>query len=1111
MAEIALQLLLRNLRLVSNQKGGGALTDAQLLERFVESRDASAFEVLVWRHGPLVLGTCRKLLGQEQDAEDAFQATFMVLARKAASIANGASLPGWLYQVACRIAYRLRSQSRYRQIRQQHDVDLATLPARSEDHAAEREWDCVLAEELDQLPTCYRGPLIACYLQGKTHQEAARELGRPLGSMSHLLARGRELLRQRLSRRGATLSTALLAAMLADQAAAVSTAQVLPTVTAALAYACGTPEPGRAVILANGILHVLAFGRVKMAAASLLLISALVAGAAGWTGTTTAPALHEQARTPGPPTAIATEGNQPRLDFHGDPLPEGALLRFGTIRFRHPGGVHGVALSPDGKTLATEGSGTVRLWNTATGKPGFVARNQASNYGAAQNALAFSPDGQRVYLSREEGVGSLNLATGETTVVCTLMLERPVGAVHASPDGRFLAVGTNVGVRLVELSSGRTLWTIPIRSDDFSRQGRDRDRLLFPGRYSLALFAPDGKTVAVNACDNSKVVRLVEAATGAERLRIALGARLVRLAWSHDGRRLAATERDNAVRVYDVADGRRLHSWTVNLTNPNENYTSAIAFSPAGTTLAVGATDHLVHLWDLKSGREMPALRGHGWYVSGLVFAPDGRFLYSVGWDGNIRCWDTATWRERPAPMAATGTVARAPVGSIVAWEGDGGVVHLSDAVTGRMLRTLPGKAAGFTRLVFSPDEAVLAAAGNDLSVQLWDVASGKLRREWSWPKGKDGYQVVEDMAFAPDGKTLATADFRGSEVLLWDTQSGTRLGRAAHQMAFGVVYGHDGRTLITVGWDRALRWWSLPGLQALGAMILPAGTKNDLRLHAITASADGRRLATIDLGGGISVWDAASHQVLRSFPALMGQCRIALSPDGQWLTVGGYSGEVALWDVNSGQQVWKPVGHPSRVFQVAFSPDGRTLLTGSDDSTVLVWDLRPKSSAKESPGMTAWWDALAGADAAAAYRAMWRLAERPDRSVPLLKEKLAPVKPVAAERVQDLLKGLDGDRFAQRRAAARALAALGEAAEPELRRALAQGPSAEKRQALEALIQALAESSFEGVRRTRAVTVLRWAHTQEARQLLQELAAGMPEAALTRLAKVALHDVEHE
>src|SRR5207244_4349257 len=138
----------------------------------------------------------------------------------------------------------------------------------------------------------------------------------------------------------------------------------------------------------------------------------------------------------------------------------------------------------------------------------------------------------------------------------------------------------------------------------------------------------------VHASDAPKTLRLLDAANGEERRRIELDGQLFQFAFSTDGRHIATTERVDAVRIYETATGRRLHSWTVKLTNPYENYTCAVAFAPNGKTLAVGATDRLVHLWDLETGRELAPLRGHSWYVTGLAFDPKGKWLYSTGWDG---------------------------------------------------------------------------------------------------------------------------------------------------------------------------------------------------------------------------------------------------------------------------------------------------------------------------------------------------------------------------------------------------------------------------------------------------------------------------------------------
>lgn len=258
MADISLQSIGQQLRRLTAASSAGALTDAQLLRRVVELRDEAAFEVLVWRNGPLVLGVCRKLLGQEQDAEDAFQATFLVLARKAASIGKGGSLAAWPHQVACRIARRLRVQEQRRKSREQREIDLDHVPGAAKDSTEleQREAWRVAAQELQRLPACYREPIMCCYLQGKTHAEAARELNRPQGSMSSLLVRGCELLRFRLTRRGISLSFGAIATLLAEQASAgLTPALVQPTVTRALEFSSGVAILGTPAVLAREVIQ----------------------------------------------------------------------------------------------------------------------------------------------------------------------------------------------------------------------------------------------------------------------------------------------------------------------------------------------------------------------------------------------------------------------------------------------------------------------------------------------------------------------------------------------------------------------------------------------------------------------------------------------------------------------------------------------------------------------------------------------------------------------------------------------------------------------------------------------------------------------------------------
>jgi RNA polymerase sigma factor (sigma-70 family) len=258
-------------------------SDSRLLERFACQRDEDAFACLIRRHGPMVLSLCRRVLHHAQDAEDVFQATFLVLARKAASIRKREALGSWLYGVALRLALQARADAARRPV---HQSQLVDVPVR--DPPPEVVWHDlrrVLDEEINQLPGKYRQAFVLCHLQGKTNPQAAQELGCPVGTILSRLARARELLRRRLGRRGVTLATGLLVTALAEHAtaAAVPDAYVERTMKAALGFATGNGAAAgvvsaHAVTLAEGVLQAMSMTHIRIATAVLLLVGMVGTG-----------------------------------------------------------------------------------------------------------------------------------------------------------------------------------------------------------------------------------------------------------------------------------------------------------------------------------------------------------------------------------------------------------------------------------------------------------------------------------------------------------------------------------------------------------------------------------------------------------------------------------------------------------------------------------------------------------------------------------------------------------------------------------------------------------------------------------------------------------------
>ncbi|MCA9116098.1 MAG: sigma-70 family RNA polymerase sigma factor, partial [Planctomycetaceae bacterium] len=281
---------------------GAESHDEQLLNQFLQDQSEQAFTRLVNRHAGLVMGVCRRALGNREDAEDAFQATFLVLARKAATVRRGSSLSGWLYQTAYRLSLRARA-GRARRREQSLEIEVMATPETFSDIASEHS-QAVLDEELNRLPAKYRLPLFLCCVEGRSREEAARQLDLSAGAVKGRVERGRNLLRRRLMLRGVSFSVAtwVLAGLQqsAEAAQIVSPSLIASTVQAGVQYAAGHAALGSAspyaVSLANRSVHMLSLSTVRVFACSVFAAGSL-AVTASW--------------LPAPAAAVAGDGSSP--------------------------------------------------------------------------------------------------------------------------------------------------------------------------------------------------------------------------------------------------------------------------------------------------------------------------------------------------------------------------------------------------------------------------------------------------------------------------------------------------------------------------------------------------------------------------------------------------------------------------------------------------------------------------------------------------------------------------------------------------------------------------------------------------------------------------------
>jgi RNA polymerase sigma factor (sigma-70 family) len=1073
-------------------------SDHRLLERFTATQDGAAFAALVDRHGPLVLAAARRVLGESGAADDVFQAAFLLLARRPGAVRRGGAVGSWLYGTAFRLALRARTAADRRRRHEHRAAGFRPSPAPSD--PAWRELMAVLDEELRRLSEAYRAPLVACYLQGRTRDEAARELGWSVGTLRRRLDRARELLRLRLTRRGATLAAGLCATAVVPDVTAAVPRELAETVSRCAAG--GPVGPAVAALLPTA-----GPSRVRVWAGLFALVGGLAAGA-GLIGSPARPDRPADA----PPSPAAG------VDLSGDPLPAGSVARLGAARFQNGSLVNHIAYTPDGRTLVTVGwDGVVRVWEADTG------RELRAIGGHDIRSLAVSPDGR-------------TLATGEYPSRLRLWDLANARELRAFPETKTDFWG------LAFSPDGRTVasWDANAKTTLLWDVAGDRPprRLEAEGIGTWgAAFSPDGKFLAVASNDTASrivgeapevgAVRLWEVATGREERRLTFpNRRPTAIAFAPKGGLLAASFTDGTVHLYDVAAGRERPPLR-GIDPPAQ----CLAFSPDGAVLAAGTGQgeargdptavSAILLWDVATGAERRRVTAHQQWCSGLAFAPDGKSLASCGGETVVRLWDPASGRElRPATghRTAIRSLAVSPADGSVFTGGYDGTIRRWDHATGRELGRVGNAAEIVNDLAVSPDGKTLASAAGDGQARLWELATGKERL-----RRRVNDVAADGVAFAPDGRTFA------ADAQLLDAATGEQRvvlrapdGTPSTGRLFGRVrFTPDGAGLFLEGpggiglWDAASGRWRRtvvsPGLQAYRWALSPDG-----RLLATGSELVTDRSTDKPKDPSITLWEVATGQEvvrLRGHESFV--VVLAFSHDGRTLASGSGNNwrredeTVRVWDVASGRELRRLDGHKGQVTALAFAADGRFLASGSEDATGLVWDLTGLNRTRPAPpaaSLEQLWDDLA-ADPPRAHRAGWALAASGEPAVRLLAGRLRPATAPPPQRLAALVAALDSDRFADRTGAAAELERLGPIAGPALQRALAGRPSAElRRRAEELLAKAQGPATAPNdLRELRAVAALERGGGPEARRLLTGLAGGAAGARLTREAQESL------
>jgi RNA polymerase sigma factor (sigma-70 family) len=1117
MPQPELRTLLRHIQRLTGTSADGVLTDRDLLQRFVRQCEEDAFAALVQRHGALVLNVGRRLLHSEQDAEDVFQATFLLLARKASTVQWRDTVGPWLHSVALRLAQKLRTtQAR----REQHErLAAESRPSSFVEDPSWREVCVALEEEVARLPERYRNPLLLCCWEGKSRDEAAQHLGWSLGTVKARLERGRDLLRRRLGRRGVVLSAGLLALSVASVGVPESLAGA--TVRAARVAVGTLPEAVERLVAMGTTMLGTAKWKIALAITLGLLtvgfglgLSSYLARPAPSTEIAAKPEAPPDAEKAAPELLPPPKGEEPvpivRVDTDGDPLPQEAIRRLGTARWRMTDALQSLACSEDGKRLATASrSGLVQVWDTATGKVlrelkmGQVGQVAISSDGevvaaavdtdnpgvggiyiwpegkkeatrffkVSDRVYSLLLDGNRLWVGGREGIYCWDVEKSLRIIEHKFVKPDRVWAMAVSTGAPgLLAAGTTSGLRL------------------YDEKGRELDASSYWGDESTnaVAFAPDGKSVAVGTDGGTLYIWDI----ADQRLKSRASSLLnqsegvLSLAYTANGKSLVAAGRGTFI-MASAETGKGFAGVPIDTrgaTLEPAPSTNRLVLSSDGSRffgqLCVKGRKqcHQLGAWDVPSGKENPPLAGHDSPVRNMVFQGDGSLL-SLAEDGSVIRWDrkgNEALSRRPqwlqfnqfsltegGGMHVFGSILRADPRR--GQRNDSWIIDIRGLLTNEPLIRVPEQELPNLRAALSLD-------GNTLVVARPETLTFHRLTTKEEAKVDTGLPSVPGLVFSPDGRRLALTNRRDTQI--WSVTKMDKLCRLAKIVCAGPLeFSLDGKQVAVCSGDNVIT----------------------------LADADtGTRQGEIRL-------DASDIHAL------------AFGPWPNLLTVATDKG-VHILDTRTGKEVVHLNGGQGAVYSLAYSLDQGLLATGGADTTVLLWDTIPilaRTTVAEQNDLpkdqALLWNDLGSADALRGVTALRAFRAEGEKSVALLQERfLTPDKPFGSDAQRRLIVQLEHADYKVRASAFAEVKKNPRVAEPVLREAYRNTTDEIFRLRLRTFLNELESEDLivalnERLRERRVVFLLEMMASPEARKLLTTLAHEAKSEHLRSAASAAL------
>jgi WD40 repeat protein len=776
-----------------------------------------------------------------------------------------------------------------------------------------------------------------------------------------------------------------------------------------------------------------------------------------------------------------------------EPLPEGAIARLGSTRFIHPRWITALTFSPDGSQLATAGEdGRLRSWEVPSGKQSLQFKTKYVDV----EAICYSPDGKQLIVGDSGGTLRVYDAGSGLEQEKRDAHKAGIKSMSISRDGARLVTACGAG---------------EVKVWNWKRRELERTLVATKDSPTMIGMSPDGmRLLAVNLqslfCWDPSTGRLLRGLKNSESYTLAV---------SNDSAIFAVGDRDGVISIRSTADCKLIHRLV-----GHRSEVRFLSFAPDDGLLASIAEDHTVRFWDVKRGRpagELPGMHT-GTFVA---FSPDRKVIATTTYYGRIRLWDARTRKELTRGLGhweAISSVAFAPDGRHVVTAGLDGVLRIWNPVSGKCLLEIEKQGAPIKAVTFSVRGRWLASGDSRGDICLWDPS------KWTLLGRLEGQgNPINSLSFSCRDHSLVAAEQSGWKekdgwVQFWnpETRKPIRTLSFASPRSFGCSARHspDGKVVVQ------LSEWGMQFLDAQTGKVLQSIASSAEFPYWGCFFNDGQRfLQGADDRNTVKVWDWQKGVQLLSFELpFRAQALGTLSPDDRLLAIGTpRDATIRVLHLPTKKEVCEFRGHIAGPDALTFSPDGSLLASGGDDGVGFIWDI----AGKKRPGelikqltereLEQLWERLADDNPRIAHESSRSLTRHADQAISFFERKIQPVSSLSREQMRQLVLDLGSKQFRVRLAAEKELEKQGAAATDSLRAALKDKPGLEERRRIEQIL-ALGESPFRSarvVREDRALEILEGEGTPQARKVLEKLAAGSPNALLTREAKAALQRLQ--